>query len=65
MLALISPSLITMPLAQKSIGAADRSLSIQITQSTAQIELLDSQISGKLVRVIYKMLKDDVEFNLD
>ena len=31
-------------LAQKSVGAADRSLSIQITQSIAQIELLDSQI---------------------
>ena len=31
-------------LAQKSVGTADRSLSIQITQSIAQIELLDSQI---------------------
>ena len=33
-------------LAQKSVGAADRSLSIQITQSIAQIELLDSQIDA-------------------
>lgn len=32
-------------LAQKSVGNADRALSIQITQSIAQIELLDSQIS--------------------
>lgn len=32
-------------LAQKSIGNADRSLSVQITQSIAQIELLDSQIN--------------------
>ena len=31
-------------LAQKSVGTADRSLSVQITQSIAQIELLDSQI---------------------
>ena len=31
-------------LAQKSVGTADRALSIQITQSIAQIELLDSQI---------------------
>ena len=31
-------------LAQKSVGTADRTLSIQITQSIAQIELLDSQI---------------------
>lgn len=31
-------------LAQKSVGNADRALSIQITQSIAQIELLDSQI---------------------
>ncbi len=33
-------------LAQKSVGTADRSLSIQITQSIAQIELLDSQIDA-------------------
>ena len=33
-------------LAQKSIGTADRSLSVQITQSIAQIELLDSQIAA-------------------
>ncbi|MEA4922669.1 MAG: IS110 family transposase, partial [Eubacteriaceae bacterium] len=32
-------------LAQKSVGISDRALSIQITQSIAQIELLDSQIS--------------------
>lgn len=31
-------------LAQKSVGTADRSLSIQITQSIAQIQLLDRQI---------------------
>lgn len=31
-------------LAQKSVGTTDRSLSIQITQSIAQIKLLDSQI---------------------
>jgi len=31
-------------LAQKSVGTADRALSVQITQSIAQIELLDSQI---------------------
>ena len=33
-------------LAQKSVGTADRSLSIQITQSIAQIELLDSQLDA-------------------
>ena len=33
-------------LAQKSVGTADRSLSIQITQSIAQIDLLDSQIDA-------------------
>lgn len=33
-------------LAQKSVGNADRSLSIQITQSIAQIELLDSQLDA-------------------
>ena len=33
-------------LAQKSVGTADRSLSIQITQSIARIELLDSQIDA-------------------
>lgn len=33
-------------LAQKSVGTADRALSIQITQSIAQIELLDSQIDA-------------------
>lgn len=33
-------------LAQKSVGTADRSLSIQITQSIAPIELLDSQIDA-------------------
>jgi transposase len=33
-------------LAQKSVGTADRSLSVQITQSIAQIELLDSQIAA-------------------
>ena len=32
--------------AQKSVGTADRSPSIQITQSIAQIELLDSQIDA-------------------
>lgn len=32
--------------AQKSVGTADRSLSIQITQSIAQIELLDSQLDA-------------------
>ena len=32
-------------LAQKSVGHSDKSLSIQITQSIAQIELLDSQIN--------------------
>lgn len=32
-------------LAQKSVGKSDRALSIQITQSIAQIELLDSQIA--------------------
>ena len=31
-------------LAQKSVGKSDRALSLQITQSIAQIELLDSQI---------------------
>lgn len=31
-------------LAQKSVGASDSSLSIQITQTIAQIELLDSQL---------------------
>ena len=33
-------------LAQKSVGTAERSLSIQITQSIAQIELLDSQLDA-------------------
>lgn len=33
-------------LAQKSVGTADRFLSIQITQSIAQIELLDSQLDA-------------------
>ena len=33
-------------LAQKSVGTSDRSLSIQITQSIAQIELLDSQLDA-------------------
>ncbi len=33
-------------LAQKSVGTADRALSVQITQSIAQIELLDSQIDA-------------------
>ena len=33
-------------LAQKSVGTADRSLSIRITQSIAQIELLDSQLDA-------------------
>ena len=33
-------------LAQKSVGTADRSLSIQMTQSIAQIELLDSQLDA-------------------
>ena len=33
-------------LAQKSVGTADRSLSIQITQSIAQSELLDSQLDA-------------------
>ena len=32
-------------LAQKSVGHSDKSLSVQITQSIAQIELLDSQIN--------------------
>ena len=32
-------------LAQKSVGNSDKSLSVQITQSIAQIELLDSQIN--------------------
>lgn len=32
-------------LAQKSVGNFDKSLSVQITQSIAQIELLDSQIN--------------------
>ena len=32
-------------LAQKSVGSSDRALSIQITQSVQQIELLDSQIN--------------------
>jgi transposase len=31
-------------LAQKSVGSSDRALSIQVTQSVAQIELLDSQV---------------------
>lgn len=42
-------------LAQNSVGTADRSLSIQITQSIAQIELLDSQID-----VVESEMKDIV-----
>lgn len=33
-------------LAQKSVGASDSSLSIQITHTIAQIELLDSQLKS-------------------
>ena len=43
-------------LAQKSVGTVDRSLSIQITQSIAQIELLDSQIN-----TVDNEIKDIVE----
>ena len=42
-------------LAQKSVGTADRALSVQITQSIAQIELLDSQID-----IVESELKDIV-----
>ena len=93
---------------QKSVGTSDGALSIQITHSIAQIELLDSQLNkieeemtdimkfndsvimtipgiayinsgmilgeignihrfsspGKLVRVIWKMMTNDLEFNL-
>ncbi len=42
-------------LAQKSVGTADRALSVQITQSIAQIELLDSQID-----VVESEIKDIV-----
>ena len=41
--------------AQKSVGTADRALSVQITQSIAQIELLDSQID-----IVESELKDIV-----
>ena len=43
-------------LAQKSVGTVDRSLSIQITQSIAQIELLDRQIN-----TVDNEIKDIVE----
>ena len=43
-------------LAQKSVGHSDKSLSVQITQSIAQIELLDSQINA-----VYDEIKDIVE----
>lgn len=43
-------------LAQKSVGTVDRSLSIQITHSIAQIELLDSQIN-----TVDNEIKDIVE----
>ena len=46
-------------LAQKSVGTADRALSVQITQSIAQIKLLDSQIDA-----IESEIKDIV-FSLD
>ena len=42
-------------LAQKSVGKSDRALSLQITQSIAQIELLDSQID-----IVESELKDIV-----
>ena len=46
-------------LAWKSVGTSDSALSIQITHSIAQIELLDSQLNKieEEMTEIYKLLK--------
>jgi len=46
-------------LARKSVGTSDSALSIQITHSIAQIELLDSQLNKieEEMTEIYKLLK--------
>jgi transposase len=45
-------------LAQKSVGASDRALSIQITHTIAQIELLDSQLNS-----VESEMADIMKFN--